>query len=56
MSPELSRRVARALGKARPSFAEREQMLAAAGDAWHFDDLPPQARQLLQRLEQRAQR
>lgn len=51
MTPDLSRRLARALDVGAATDDERAQVIAAAQHARTFDDLPQPIQQLVRRLE-----
>lgn len=52
MTPELSRRLARALDVGQATIGERQQIVTAADAAVpSFEDLPEQVRDLVVRLE-----
>jgi hypothetical protein len=56
MTPAMSRRVGRAMGKARPAptLAERRRILRAMEGVDRFRDLPAEVRRLVVELERRA--
>lgn len=54
MSPELSRRLGRALGLRPHSPAERAAVVAAAEKIQDWEQLPPKIRDLVTEIEQRA--
>jgi hypothetical protein len=51
VKPDLSRRLARALDVGGATPDERSQVVDAAQRARSFDDLAPEVRQLVERLE-----
>lgn len=54
MTPELSRRIARAFHTGEANVAERDTLISAAQGANSFNDLPATARALVLRLEHRG--